>query len=242
MKEFTKGEIIRKMLTLPNKLERVVISERAWQDRFDNCLIFLENEILNKKDSNGEFFIKYVNLNPRKENKALYFEPLAAIILIAFLSQYEHPFIKQYGKQTDKKVVEDWFSNIEETITQLMEEIYVDESGNPYPNKEFMLINIISGFAKVAGLEPYLTLSKKVDEHADRVMTKIRSLLVEDKAILYKEKLEGYLNKIEREIDIIVKRYDNQEKKLFEIDMKIHGNKISEEKLLELIKLHTDES
>jgi len=242
MREFTKGEIIRKMLALPKKLEKEVITERAWQNRFDDSLKFLTNEILNKKDSNSEFFVKYVNLIPRKENKSHYFEPLAAIILIAFLSQYEHPFIKQYGKQTDKKVVEDWFSNIEETITQLMEEIYVDESGNPYPNKEFMLINIISGFAKVAGLEPYLTLSKKVDEHADRVMTKIRSLLVEDKAILYKEKLEGYLNKIEREIDIIVKRYDNQEKKLFEIDMKIHGNKISEEKLLELIKLHTDES
>lgn len=241
MREFSKGEIIRKMFTLPNRLERKVITERAWLDRLDNSLMFLEKEILEKNDSKYEFFSKYVNLNPRKENGAHHFEPITAIILIAFLSLYEHPFVNQFGNQPDKKVAEDWFSNIEETINRLIEELYVDENGKHYSDKEFIRINILSVFAKLAGLEQYLSLSKKADEHANRVMTKIKSLLIEDKAILYKEKLEKYLNNIEREIEKAVKRYDTQEKNLFEIDMEIHSNKISQEKLLEFMKSHTDE-
>ena len=129
MKEYTKNEIINKLLTLPNIMDVKVISERAWLDRLNESLQFLKvDEILNGKDisdSSYYFFQKNINLIHREVTKpriAHYFEPLAAIILIAFLAQYEHPFTKKYikGKLPDRKEAEQWFSNIEEIILQLV--------------------------------------------------------------------------------------------------------------------------
>ena len=104
-----------------------------------------------------------------------------------------------------------------------------------------MCINIISEFAKLAGLESYISFAKQADEQVKRIAAKLVALLDEDKAILYKNKLEKHLNIIENEIDSIVNMYNATEKKLFDIDKEIQSNRISEDKLLEFINSHIDE-
>jgi hypothetical protein len=246
MRYFTKHEIIETMLDLPMKLDKKVISERAWLDRLNESIEILKTQkILFRNKPDSIFFKRYVNLEPhivKEPRNTHYFGPVTALLLMVFLSQYEHPFIKSYKKMelVSGEIADDWFSKTEETVKYLMDRIFDNED---YFDKDFMTINILSQFANLAGRElQHNLVSKQVDSHINLVAGKLMALSDGDKAIVYKEKVEKLLIKIESEIEQVVSQYGVTEKKLYEFDLDLILNK--EKVLDETIKditLHMDE-
>jgi hypothetical protein len=225
MKFFTKTDIITKVTTLPERHDKKEISERAWLDRLNQSIAVLKDDvILNSKNINDVdyyFFANKVNLeaniveSPRETH---YFEPVTATFLIAFLALYEHPFTKRYikGKLIDKETALQWFEGIEKITAKIMKDIFREE-----PSKiDYWCINIISQFSKLVRREPLLSsLSKCIDNRIIRITSKMLALDDEEKTLLYQEKVEKLFDRIEKEIDNTVGKYNPTEKELYDFDV-----------------------
>ncbi|WP_440614951.1 hypothetical protein [Bacillus subtilis] len=231
MKYLSKTDIIEKVTFLPERHDKREISERAWLDRLNASIEVLKDDvILNRKKINDVdyyFFANQVNLDAKivtSPRETHYFDQVTATILIAFLALYEHPFTKDYinGKLIDKKTTLQWFEEIEKITAKIVKDIFREE-----PSKiDYWSINIISQFSKLARREPFLSsISKRIDKRIIKITSKMLALDDEDKTLLYQEKVERLFDRIEKEIDNTVGKYNPTEKELYDFDMDLYLQK-----------------